>query len=297
MAPVMAMAACSDDPAEAVAATTDRFAFWSQVFGSWGNTRGDGNAARLDRSTAGFVAGADGLVLDVWRLGLLAGYSRTSFDAAARTSSGASDNYSVGLYGGRQWGDLALRTGLAETWHTLSTTRSVVFPGFADKLSAGYGGATTQAFGELGYGLRAGRFGFEPVANVAFVNQATDGFAEWGGAAALSTASSNMATAFTTLAMRAAADFDVDTTAATVKATLGWRHAFGDTTPFAISSFTGASSSFAVAGVPVAQDAAIVEAGLDLALSRAATVGVSYGGEFASSAIDQSFRADLSFRF
>ncbi|MDH4992384.1 autotransporter-associated beta strand repeat-containing protein [Aquamicrobium lusatiense] len=52
--------------------------FWSQGFGSWGSTDSDGNAAALNRSTGGLLIGTDGLVGD-WRVGLLAGYSHSTF--------------------------------------------------------------------------------------------------------------------------------------------------------------------------------------------------------------------------
>src|SRR5690606_25199490 len=53
---------------------------WADAFGSWGSTDSDGNAASLDRSTGGFLLGADRLVGD-WRAGILAGYSHSKFKA------------------------------------------------------------------------------------------------------------------------------------------------------------------------------------------------------------------------
>lgn len=58
-----------------------------------------------------------------------------------------------------------------------------------------------------------------------------------------------------------------------------------------------AGNPFTVAGVPIARDAAIIETGLDLNLTPAATLGISYSGQFAPSASDQSVRANLSVRF
>src|SRR3546814_14422286 len=96
---------------------------WSQAFGSWGKTDGDGNAASLDRDTGGLLIGADRLAGD-WRLGLMAGYSHTTFTASDRASSGQSDNYHLGVYGATQWGKLALRTGAAYTWSDIHTERT-----------------------------------------------------------------------------------------------------------------------------------------------------------------------------
>lgn len=59
---------------------------------------------------------------------------------------------------------------------------------------------TAQVFGELAYGFSMGAARFEPFANLAYVNLHTDGFREAGGAAALTSASANTDTTFTSSA-------------------------------------------------------------------------------------------------
>lgn len=281
---------------QAVAATTNRFAFWGEGFGSWGRTQGDGNATALDRDIGGLFVGGDGRIGEIWRVGLLGGYSHTSFDAGARRSSGESENYHVGLYGGTAWDALALRAGAAYAWHDLSTRRAVAFPGFTDWLKADYGAETAQVFGEIGYDVRSGRLGVEPFANLAYVNLLTDAFTERGGVAALASRSSNSDVTFTTLGLRVAADVAFDGLAATAKATVGWRHAYGDVTPLSTFAFAG-SDAFTIAGVPIAQDAAVIEAGLDVALAPGATLGLSYSGQYGNGIADQGGRASLNVRF
>ncbi|WP_181257250.1 autotransporter domain-containing protein [Pseudaminobacter soli (ex Li et al. 2025)] len=280
-----------------VAANTDRFALWSQGFGSWGHTNGDGNAARLNRSTGGFFVGADAPVFDTWRFGAVAGYSHTSFDAKDRHSLGSNDSYYVGLYGGTAWGDLAFRTGSAYTWHDISTSRNVAFPGFSDSLKGDYNAGTAQVFGELAYGFSMGAARFEPFANLAYVNLHTDGFRETGGAAALTSASANTDTTFTTLGLRASTSFELNGASVTARGTLGWRHAFDDVTPTSTMRFAGSGNAFTIAGVPVARDAAVVEAGLDFALTPNTVLGVTYDGQFGLGTIDQSFKASFSAKY
>lgn len=291
--PVMAYGETGPVPA---APTTDRFAVWGQGFGAWGRTDSDGNAAKLKTSTGGFLMGADAPVFDTWRLGIMAGYSRTSFDVKDRNASGSSDNYHLGLYGGARWGNLGLRSGLAYTWHDISTSRSVAFPGFADSLKGNYDAGTFQAFGELGYRIDTSVAAFEPFANLAYVSLRSDGFGEQGGAAALTSAAQTTNTTFTTLGLRASAGFTLGTFDATARGMIGWRHAFGDTVPLSTLAFAG-SDAFTVAGVPIARNAAIVEAGLDLAIAATTTLGLSYSGQLASDAQQHSFKANLKFRF
>ena len=56
---------------------------------------------------------------------------------------------------------------------------------------------------------------------------------------------------------------------------------FDDITPGAALAFASTGIGFDVTGVPLAEDSALIEAGLDLNLSPTATLGVSYSGQFA----------------
>jgi outer membrane autotransporter protein len=298
--PLAAYAA--DGQPVAVAATTDNLAFWGQGFGSWGSTNGDGNAAKLSRATGGFLTGGDAFAFDGVRLGALGGYSRTSFSVKDRGSSGDSDNYHLGLYGGSQWGALGFRAGAAYTWHQIDTSRSPAFAGFGEQLRSRYGAGTAQVFGDLGYRIDVGHtfvgtLAFEPFANLAYVNLTTGGFGETGGAAALIGHGGSTDVTFSTLGLRGSTGFSLNGMAATARGSLGWRHAYGDVTPVALLAFAGGGSSFNVQGVPIAQDAAMVDAGLDLAVARNVSVGVSYVGQAASHARDHDFKANLNWKF
>ncbi|MBZ9993129.1 autotransporter domain-containing protein [Mesorhizobium sp. BH1-1-4] len=273
----------------------DRGALWSQAFGSWGLTDSDGNAANLNRSIGGVFVGGDVPVFDDWRIGAIAGYSHSSFDAKGRGSAGSSDNYDFGLYGGTQWGAFGLRVGAAYTWHAVDTGRSVAFPGFADSLSGKYDAGTAQVFGDLGYRIDAGSFSFEPFAGLAYVNLRTDDFSEEGGAAALSAGNQSTAVTFSTLGLRASEKIDLGGVTLTARGTLGWRHA-GQATPVSTLTMAG-GNPFTVAGVPIARDCLLIDAGLDMALSRTITLGLSYSGQIASHARDHGFNANLNWKF
>jgi outer membrane autotransporter protein len=283
-------------------ATTDGIAVWGRGFGSWGQWNGDGNAATVKRDIGGFMVGADAPFVDGWRVGAIGGYSRSSFRVGDRNSSGASDNYHGGLYGGTQWGDLAFRSGLAYTRHDLSINRSVGFPGVAELLRNNYSAGTTQTFGELGYRIRAGRtplghLAFEPFANLAYVNLSTDGFTEKGGAAALASRSDTTGVTFTTLGLRASTGFDLGNgMTATARGMLGWRHVFGDVTPTSTMAFAG-GSPFTVAGVPIARNGAVADLGFDVNVTPNAVLGLTYGGQFGSGVTDQTLRGNFAVRF
>ncbi|WP_454814205.1 autotransporter domain-containing protein [Labrys neptuniae] len=282
-------------PSPVAPPAADGLSVWGQGFGSWGRTGSTGNAAGMTRNSGGFLFGADAPIslgeTDV-RLGALAGYSRTSFSTRG-LGSGDSDNYHLGLYAGTMVGQLALRAGAFYTWHDISTSRVAAGQG----INADYRAGTAQVFGEAGYNLRFGAVGFEPFANLAFLDLRADSFHERGGNAALAASSSNTDVTFSTLGLRASTDFELASLTARVSATLGWRHAFGDTTPHGTFAFDG-GTPFGVEGVPIAENALVARAGLDLALSQSATLSVAYGGQFARrGSFDQNVSGKFSLRF
>jgi fibronectin-binding autotransporter adhesin len=274
-----------------------RVSAWGRAFGSRGRMHGDGNVAAIKHDDSGYVMGVDGMVGEDWRIGFVGGYSHSIFRAAVRHSSGESDDYHIGIYGGTQQDNLTFRSGLAYTLHELSTTRTVTFAGFSDAPRGDYNARTVQTFGELGYALQAGKLTFEPFANLAYVGHSTDGFAEKGGAATLSGKGDKADITFTTLGLRGASGFSVDgDTTVKVRGTLGWRHAFDDMTPETTLAFPG-GSPFSIGGVPIASDAAMLELGMDMNVSKDATLGFSYGGQFGSGSSGHSFRANFAVKF
>ncbi|MCK0196164.1 autotransporter domain-containing protein [Ancylobacter sp. 6x-1] len=271
-------------------------AFWAYGFGSWGSTNGNGNAAGLDRSIGGFFIGADTLVAESWRVGVVGGYSQSSFDVDSRHSSGESDNYHIGAYAGTLIGNVGLKFGGAYTWSDVTTRRFAGFTGFSDSLHADYDAGTAQVFAEAGYRFALGGATLEPIANVAYVNLHTDGFTEQGGPAALRSGSATDDLTYTTLGLRASSRFELGTMAATARGLIGWRHAFGDTTPDSVFAFSG-GTPFSIEGAPIAEDALVLDAGLDFALTESWTLSANYGGQFGGGFEDQTVKGSLTLKF
>lgn len=279
------------------APTTGETVFWSQALHSTGRARGDGNAARLDRSVDGLLMGGDTRVGDNVRLGVTGGYSRSKFDVDARSSSGDATSYHLGLYGGTTLGPWALRAGAAYARHDVDTTRQARVAGLADSLKSNHDASTTQVFGEVGYSLAAGEVALEPFANLAHVTLHTDAFSERGTWAALQARSSSANVGLSTLGLRASTALRLGSVDATLKGMVGWRRAYGDLTPFTSVALPGATGFSDIAGVAVTKNAAVLQLGMDFAFSPRATFGVSYGGQFGGKARDQSVKANLNVSF
>lgn len=299
-APVLSFAqspkGSAPQPFDAVEPASYDYGVWASGFGSWVDHDGNANTGGLKSTTGGFLSGVDVGFASGWRLGVVGGYSQTDLDAKGRYASATSDNWHLGVYGGNQWGPIGLRAGLVHTWHSIDSSRSVAYTGFNDSLDADYDARTFQAFGELGYRIDTASASFEPFANLSHVRLHTDGFTEKGGAAALSVNSETTSTTFTTLGLRASAPLQFGATTASLRGTLGWRHAYGDITPESTQYFAG-SNAFTVEGVAIAKDAALVEAGFDVAITEASTFGLSYVGQFGSDTTQNGFNATLNVKF
>jgi subtilase-type serine protease len=62
-------------------------------------------------------------------------------------------------------------------------------------------------------------------------------------------------------------------------------------------AFQSTAAAFVVAGVPIARDSLLAEAGLDLAINRNATIGVSYTGQIADNVQDHAAKGKFSWKF
>lgn len=297
-APAADLGARSPAPVPVAVPTFDPkvFALWGQAFGSWGHTRGDRNAARLDRDTGGFIIGADATFDGVTRIGIAAGFQRTRLDVSARRSSGETDSVFAALYGGTALGPLNLRLGASFAGQQTDIRRDIVFPGFFDSTRVSYDGYTAQAFGELGY-----RFSFlssivEPFIGATALTVHRDGFAEAGGAAALVGFARDHEVGFTTVGLRTEwRPFDAPIV---IRGMTGWRHAFGDVTPSALLAFRSAvGTPFAVGGVPLDRNVLVGETAVDWRMSDSVTLSVAYTGQLARRATDNGVKGQFLVRF
>ncbi|MBV9431807.1 MAG: autotransporter domain-containing protein [Hyphomicrobiales bacterium] len=286
------------------------FDLWGQGFGDWGRGKGNGNAASFDRSTGGFIIGGDvsaiGFAGSEWRLGAAGGYTNDTVHVDQRLSSADFENVFGAIYAGASYGAVHVRAGAIYGSNSLSTSRSVVFPGFFDAESSNSGGTTAQGFGEAGYrlnlpGVSFGSFSvshatLEPFVGAAAINIHLNGFNEIGGPAALTGLARNFDLATSTLGLRLQSNIDAPVPL-TAHALLGWRRAYGDVVPSVVLAFQNASQSFSVSGVPIDRNALLVEAGFDYAVTSAAKLGIWYSGQYGERGFDNAVKAQLDVSF
>jgi outer membrane autotransporter protein len=272
---------------------------WSQAYGAWGRSEGDGNAATVDRRFAGFFTGIDGRVSESSRVGIAAGYSRSDINVKARGSSADVESFHLVGYFGVNSGAWSLRGGAAFAAHSIDTSRAVSFPGFFDQTRADYDGSTTQVFGEVGYGARLGNVAVEPFAGLAFVSVKTDGFSEIAlGSAGLAGSDNRHSVGYSTLGLRAATAVPLaDSVALVPRASAAWQHAYNGVIPDAALAFVSNGAPFRITGVPIARDSALVEAGFDLAIGRNISIGAAYVGQLGDRVQDHAVKGKAAWQF
>jgi len=78
---------------------------------------------------------------------------------------------------------------------------------------------------------------------------------------------------------------------------VAWQHAFDGVTPDAALAFASTGIGFSVFGVLLAEDSLLLQAGLDVNLSRNANAGVSYAGQLADDLQDNAVKGHVTWLF
>ena len=274
---------------------TPDWTWWSQGVGAWGRFDGDGNAAETRDRLAGFFTGVDRRFGDHWRAGIASGYSNSRVSVDARASTANIDTAHFAAYAGGNWGGLDFRSGGAFAWNTIGANRAVVFPGFADADTTRYEASTDQIFGEV---ARAGAFGnvaVEPFLGLAYMHLHTDGFTESGGPTGLAGAATDQGVGDLSLGARLATSLaGPNGTVLVPRTTVFWQHAIGSVIPSQALTFVSTAAPFTVAGAPLARNAGVVDAGLDVWPNPRARIGLSYFGELAQRVQDHAVKGNFT---
>ena len=261
--------------------------------------RGDGNAAKTTQTDSGITIGGDHAIGGGWRLGGALGYTNSRSSTGERGASAKADSYSLTIYGGKAFdlgsAKLNFSLGTAYTWHDMSTRRNTDAAGLPQTLEASYRGNTAQVFTELGYAFRSPSASRWSLRRRRLQQPAHPRLHRVRRRRRLRGDSNRNNVATTTLGLHARSASAG--ARGQVHGTLGWRHAYGDVNPASTLSFVQGGGSFTANGVPVARDAALVELGVNMDVSKRTTVGVTYGGQFGSGNRQHTGTLDVRYRY
>ena len=258
------------------AGSADNGRVWLQALGHGGKL--DRDIEPLQHSTKGLLIGADWSIDEEWRLGVMAGKSRTRLDS--RELEGGLDSWHLGAYALRQSGPMSLRLGATYSNHDGNTARRVAFTGFRDRPQGRYDASTQQAFAEVGYNLGRGNISIEPFASLGVQSYQRDAYTEKGGAASLKVNEQTKTNMNSTLGLRVA---KVDTLSngmrLTPRISAGWKNTFGDVFTKTSQRLVTGGRNYTVYGVELDRSSLLVDAGLDLGVSTHHSVGVGLTSE------------------
>jgi outer membrane autotransporter protein len=287
------LADTAQDDARAIGSSAG--SVWLHGWDHSGHADGDGNASTLQSSGSGLLLGVDAPMGDHLRAGLTGGQGQDSVQLDALHSSATVKSRHLGLYAGGTWGGWMLDAGTAQSWHDIHSTRQVdaVLPG---TLRADYHGRTRQAWLEGGYRIDTARGSLQPFVNLAHVAVHTGNVNEYGSVAALASAGETTETSFGTVGVHGRWQLSDTALPASLYGTLGWRHAVGDLVPLAQQRFAD-SERFTVSGMPLAANAGVVQAGIDVALSGNASLRAGYDGVLSGRESDHAVKLTLGMTF
>ncbi len=269
---------------------------WVQALGSYGKVDGSHGGSALEQRTGGAVLGLDWALDSAWRVGVLGGYSNTRLDATGL--DGKVDSWHAGVYAVRQSGPLALRLGAAYSAHDGNSKRDLAFSGFNERIKGDYDADSQQAFAELGYAMGSGRLSAEPFANLGYQRYHRDGYREKGGDAALAVDSDTQDNVTSTFGVRLAHLGQLDNgMSLTPRASLGWRHVYGNVDSRTRQAFIAGGDAFSVEGSALDRDSLVVEAGLELGVSATQSVGLGYNGELGSNSRNHALVGQWQLKF
>ena len=276
---------------------------WGKIQGRQFSLDGDDNSARAKTESTSLHVGGDSAVGGGWRLGAVFGFTDSTTKVKDRSSAKAEVNsYTASIYAGRSWerihGQVDFMAGSSYTHHDIKTRRQVTVGG-KQTLEANYKASSIQVFSQLGYAFNVGsNTQVGPYLGLAWLKLDSGSFNENGGDAALHSNSSTDHILATTLGVNAKTDFEYKGAQTRLQAGLGWRHSSGDVGVSRTMSFiTGKSSSFNIAGAPLAKNAAVFNVAISTVIGKNTTLGLGYNGQFGSGQTDNAGSVSLKMAF
>lgn len=269
---------------------------WAKLIGSWGRAYGTNNASGYQTSTNGVLFGVDSEPFANGRLGVMAGYTRTSLNGGYQ-SEAQSSNYHLGLYSDKHFGALALRAGGTYSLHRIDISRSVKYGAQSDFEQAYYNAHTGQMFMDAGYDWTNKSANLEPFVNIAHTYYRNNEINEKGGAAALRGDKQSISATASTLGLRTDTQWRVASQAIALHGELGWQHQYGDSERKMRLMFKGTDAAFEVKSVPISRDGAVLKARGEIRINNNAVLSLGYSGQLSSNHQNNSVNAGMTGSF
>ncbi|MBB2495674.1 autotransporter outer membrane beta-barrel domain-containing protein [Aquipseudomonas ullengensis] len=274
------------------AAQPGQWQSWARAYGGYGSWDAGSGSPRLERRSGGLLVGLDRPLQGMWVAGVLAGAGRSELQAEQGGDSDV-DSYHLGGYAATRFYQLGFKLGATYSWHELHSERHRA----GQSLHADSRAGSAQLFGEASYSLDFRDFSLEPFAGLAYVQLDADHLREHGGDQALRLQSEAQDGSYLTLGWRAATSWQVAQRKLVGRASLAGRHGFVDAQMRGTAVRLSSGISEALEGREFERDNLRLDLGLDYELSQDLYLGLTYAGQYAEDARDNSLAGRLSLRF
>ncbi|KHL53832.1 autotransporter-associated beta strand repeat-containing protein, partial [Xanthomonas cannabis] len=237
---------------------------------------GDANAISVRREDNGIMAGAERRVGERSVVGVAVGSQDIESWSREWGDRADIDGTHVGVYGQADWSAFSLQGAVDYADYRVDGSRRVMLPGvLEERLTSDYDATAVTASLEASWNLRTGNAVYSPFIAADYTHLKTDGFNERGGIAALSVGSAKDEFTTSTVGLRGRWQLGEQ---ASLYASVGWRHAFGDRAVQRSAGFVGTGAQFSVQSVTLAKNAAIGEVGVSVITSPNSRMALSLQG-------------------
>lgn len=270
-------------PPAAALPPADPSLVWVRGAGRWGFYNGLDGGPGATLETGAIFAGVDLPVTSDFRFGVAGGWSDSQFQMEDDSGTLDATAWHASAYATAASGNWRSKAIFTYEYYDMASERPVGFG--PDTAYASYNADHIEALGEISYvQLFHPNAAIEPYASVGVSWVDVDGFTEQVNGTDFLTAEGQQETwPYTLIGLRLVGAIDVNGVLVNPMIDLGWRHVFGDTSPSLLYD-NPFGESFAVAGMPIAEDSLVVQAGFDAAFQSGWRTSLKYKGDIADTA-------------
>ena len=257
----------------------NRWLPWAEGYGVGAKIASDGNASGLEYSVGGMTYGFESELDEHTLLGFMAGYSKTFVNLDALENHGEIKSAQAGLYMNHH-SDVGYATGIAAYgYNAYDTWRRIQIGSLARLARAEYEGNEFSFYFETGRNFQCQVVYLQPFVALQYIQLHQNGFDESGADSVNLSVGGIGADSFRgLLGTRLVGCFQTNTgQACTIEGRALWRHEFLNEARVLDAEFAGQpDGSFAISGVNVDRDAAILGGGLTYCLTKNAKLYGNY---------------------
>lgn len=268
---------------------------WATGIGNWSKVDAGGASVDMDVDYYAGLVGGEVAYGNNNKVGVFFGAGTTESDASVDGKVESNDIH-FGVYGENAWDALGVTYGFTYTTQDRDSSRTLLVKDQLGANSVNYDAEVMQVFGEVSYkGFNRDAFTVEPYAGLSYMKISADSFTEKVGSHEFKTQLDDQKVGTVNVGVRGAMPFSVAGLNMAVKGDVGYMQFFGDKESTAKMTL-GDAGTANLKGEELSGMGA-VGLGVDAAIGKNTTIGVSYTGAFGSDITSHGVGATLRVKF